>query len=106
MDETERPAEEGAPKTPEARDVAETAVSAEPVAEKQEPSSGGESKALTPTLSRGEREEAPVAEGPQAGDVEAAKPPVVVKRRASLAERVREPEEAPIACPAATVRGR
>src|SRR5438552_9332262 len=100
MDETERPAEQGAPKTPEARDVAETASPAAPAAEKQEAAVVGESTALTPPLSRGEREEAPVAEGPQAADVEAAKPPVVVKRRASLAERVREPEETPITLPA------
>jgi DMSO/TMAO reductase YedYZ molybdopterin-dependent catalytic subunit len=108
MDETERPAGEGAPETPAVTDGGEAVKAGEtaPAAEKPEVAAVGESTPLTPTLSRGEREEAPVAEGHQTGAVAEAKPHTPVKRRVSVFERLREPEETPVALPAAKVRAR
>ena len=104
MDETEPPSEDGArpaaesgEEAPAARDAVETKV-AEPVVETREGPSVGAGNALTPTLSRGEREE------------EAAPPPaktvVAVRRRVSLGERLREPEEVAVEVPASKIRSR
>jgi hypothetical protein len=109
MDETERPAGEGAPETPEVKDVAETA-------ETREGAAVGESLSLTPSLSRGEREEAAAAETRKGAAIGESLPLTLalshgkseekapVKRRAFLLERLREPEETPIALPASRVR--
>ena len=103
MDETERPAGDS------------PAEEAAPAAEKQEAAAGGESKA--PALSGGESEAAPVAEKPDTaavGDSAPLTPPISrgesqvapVKRRVSLGEKLREPEEIPVELRAATLRGR
>jgi DMSO/TMAO reductase YedYZ molybdopterin-dependent catalytic subunit len=88
MDETERPTGEGAPETPGVKDAAEGATPVPAAAETREASAVGDSEALTPSLSRGEREKAPE------------------KRRVSILERLREPEETAIELPAGKVRAR
>jgi DMSO/TMAO reductase YedYZ molybdopterin-dependent catalytic subunit len=115
MDETERPAGEGAPETPAVKDAAGTAG---PKAEEtREATAVGDSKPLTPSLSRGEREVAPAAEKVEATAVGDSKPltpslsrgereKAPEKRRLSISERLREPEETPIVLPAAKVRAR
>jgi DMSO/TMAO reductase YedYZ molybdopterin-dependent catalytic subunit len=108
MDETERPAGEGVPETPATADGAETAKTGAAAGEQREAIAVGEFEALTPSLSRGEREVAPVAEEheePPVEKKEEAKPAAPV-RWVSLLDRVREPEEIPVELPAATVKGR
>jgi DMSO/TMAO reductase YedYZ molybdopterin-dependent catalytic subunit len=117
MDETERPAGEGVPETPAVTDGADTAKADATAEEAREAAAVGESSPLTPSLSRGERDEAPVEEGREAavvGESAPLTPPLSrgerekapEKRRVSILERVREPEEIPIELPAAKVRAR
>jgi DMSO/TMAO reductase YedYZ molybdopterin-dependent catalytic subunit len=95
MDEADRPKEGVEPENPplppgEGR--GEGAAGAEPaIAKTQEPKTVAETPPLTPPLSRREREE------------DTPSPP---KRRISLAERLREPEEIPVEVPAAKLRAR
>jgi DMSO/TMAO reductase YedYZ molybdopterin-dependent catalytic subunit len=90
MDETEKPAG-GAPEVAGAGDVGEPAKPEAAAAETREATAVGEGKALTPALSRGEREEAP---------------PHVPRKKTSFWERFREGEEIPVALPARMVRAR
>src|SRR6266508_4966724 len=106
MEETERPKNEAA--QPSAKDAPEPMAVEEaaktPAAETaDEESNVGVGTSLTPPLSRGEREED--AEVPPEVPPPA-KPSPPVRRRISLAEKLREAEEIPIELPASKVRAR
>src|SRR5713101_6477125 len=93
MDETERPAEE------EPQPAAEAVVQgpgAEASPEAETPEEASARIPPVPPLSRGEREE----------EARPAEPPKPVRRRVSLGERLREPEEEPIEVPLSKVRAR